>query len=273
MTATGKALRRIFLHLATCLAPTTGHTSRLPVAAFAAALALPSALSISAQAATQLTIATEDYAPYHMITKHGEVTGFVTDKVREMLARAHVRGSIMLLPWKRAYLSALQNPDHCVFSTTRTAEREKLFEWVGPIAYSEWVFFALTENHITIPQLEDARDYTIGTYNGDARDAFLRGQGLKVDTALDDRLNLKKLLNGRIALWASDKYTVSRLIHQRRLDQRIVPAGTFNRVDLFLACHPGTPTAVMERLRRALAGMNQDGTTARLERRYQRWPS
>jgi hypothetical protein len=29
----------------------------------------------------------------------------------------------------------------------------------------------------------------------------------------------------------------------------------------------------MERLRRALAGMNQDGTTARLERRYQRWPS
>lgn len=272
MTATGKAPRHTHPHCTAGAGPAAHQRGILIGMALAAGLAWLLTLSPCTRAATQLTIATEDYAPYHMPGKNGGVTGFVTDKVREMLSRAHVRGSIVVLPWKRAYHTALRYPDHCVFSTTRTAEREKLFKWVGPIAHSEWTLYTLAERRVTVARLEDARGYTIGTYNGDARDEFLRSKGFQVDAALDDQQNLPKLLSGRIGLWATDKYTANRLIRQHNRDKHIVQAGSFNRVDLFLACHPTTPDPVLNGLRRALASMIKDGTTARLEQRYERWP-
>ena len=47
------------------------------------------------------------------------------------------------LPWARAYTYGLEKPQHCVFSTSRTAEREALFKWVGPVSQIDWVLYAL----------------------------------------------------------------------------------------------------------------------------------
>jgi ABC-type amino acid transport substrate-binding protein len=111
--------------------------------------------------------------------------------------------TIDLLPWKRAYTAALERPDACVFSTTRTPEREASFKWVGPIGEADWVLMARADRAFSLRSLDDARGYRIGTYNGDARDDYLRTRGFDVDPAQNDLINPRKLMMNRIDLWAA----------------------------------------------------------------------
>ena len=52
---------------------------------------------------------------------------------------------------------------------------------------------------------------------------------------------------------------------------QIVPVLTFNQVKLYLACNPGVPDAVIDRLSTALDSMVRDGTTRRIDRKYENW--
>jgi polar amino acid transport system substrate-binding protein len=188
----------------------------------------------------------------------GRLVGIATDKVREALARGGFAYTMEMLPWKRAYAAALTRPDSCVFSTTRTPERERLFKWAGPTDEGEWV-------------LEDARRLRIGTYNGDARDEFLRLRGFKVDPAPNDMINPRKLMMNRIDLWAAGFRRGSAVLEQHGWAATIVPVLTFNRVRLYLACNPGVPDATITKLNDAFDAMTRDGSARRLERKYDAW--
>jgi polar amino acid transport system substrate-binding protein len=203
----------------------------------------------------------------------GKVIGIGTDKVREIMARTAMAYQIELLPWKRAYDSALQVDNTCVYSTTRTAERERLFKWVGPVAISEWVMFGRADRKFDLKSLEDVRALRIGTYNGDVRDSYLRSRGFEVDTATDDVNNPKKLLADRIDLWASGKFEGRAVLKQNGWEAKVVPVLAFNKADLYLACNRSIPDEVIERLNAALAAMGRDGTTKVLERKYEGWPN
>lgn len=234
-------------------------------------LALAATLVAAASPAATLTITTEDSPPYNMLAD-GKVIGISTDKIREVMARAEVAYKIDLLPWKRAYESALRQDHTCVYSTTRTPEREGLFKWVGPVAASEWVMFGRADREFNLKTLEDARALRIGTYNGDVRDAYLRSRGFAVDTATVDATNPRKLLVNRIDLWASGKFEGRAILKQNGWEDKVVPVLAFNKADLYLACNRSVPDGLIERLNAALAAMNRDGTAKALEREYERWP-
>ena len=234
------------------------------------ALALPPVLAAPAPSAT-LYITTEEAAPSSMRDASGKVVGIATDKVRAAMARAGVAYTIDTLPWKRAYAAARERPDACVYSTTRTLEREALFKWIGPTDSAQWVLMARADRRIALRTLEDARPYRIGTYHGDARDAYLRSRGFNVDTAPHDLINPEKLLLGRIDLWAASLRRGSLVLEQHGWSGRIVPVFAFSRRDVFLACNPGVPDAVVKRLNDAFAALEREGTLARIERRYDHW--
>ena len=198
----------------------------------------------------------------------GRVTGSATDKVREALARAATPYTIEMLPWKRAYSNALGRPDGCVYSTTRTPERERLFKWVGPTDEGEWVLLGRAGHGYHFETLDDARKLRIGTYNGDARDAYLRARGFQVDPAPNDSINPRKLMLKRIDLWAAGLRRGSPYLEKNGYGGRIVPVFTFNRVKLYLACNLAVPDATIAKLNAALEGMARDGTSRRLERKY-----
>ncbi len=230
------------------------------------------AASAAATPAANLTITTEDSPPYNM-SEGGRVIGIGTDKVREIMARAEVAYTIELLPWKRAYDSALHFPDTCVYSTTRTPEREGLFKWVGPVAISEWVMYGRADRKYKLGTLEDARTLRIGTYNADVRDSYLRARGFHVDTVSDDTLNPKKLLADRIDLWASGKFEGRAIVMHNGWGDKLVPVLSFNKAELYLACNRAVPDALIERLNATLQAMGRDGTVKTLERKYEAWPN
>ena len=218
-----------------------------------------------------LAITTESAAPSSMLDGEGRVVGISTDKVRAALERAGIAYTIELLPWKRAYAAATDRPDACVYSTTRTPERESLFKWVGPLDSAEWVLMARASRRFALRSLEDARPYRIGTYYGDARDQFLRSRGFNVDSAPNDLINPRKLLLGRIDLWAAALRIGSPVLEQNGWAGQIVPVLVFNRTDVYLACNRAVPDALIARLNGAIGALERDGTMGKIERAYDNW--
>ncbi|MEN3275031.1 MAG: polar amino acid transport system substrate-binding protein [Massilia sp.] len=109
---------------------------------------------------------------------------------------------------------------------------------------------ARADRRIVLHTLEDARPYRIGTYHGDARDGYLRSRGFRVDSAQNDLTNPRKLLLGRIDLWAAALRAGSPVLQQNGWDGRIVPVLVFNRLDVFLACNRAVPDAAVHALPR-----------------------
>ncbi|NVI83489.1 ABC transporter substrate-binding protein [Janthinobacterium sp. BJB312] len=213
-------------------------------------------------AAVDVRIVGEHLPPSSMM-EGNVVVGRETLKVRDIMARAGLSYRIELLPWKRAYAQALREPDTCIFSTSRTQEREAQFRWIGPLNEAEWILYGLAERHLALRTLDDARGLVIGTVLGDARDDYLRQRGMNVAPVTQEWLNPQKLLLGRIDLWAVGLAVGSKPFVGKEWEGKVVPLLTFNRVQTYLACNKQLPEAQVAAMQRAAAAMRRDGSMAR----------
>ena len=232
-----------------------------------AALMLSLAALCSAAERPHLIITTESSPPSAMMGD-GKVIGFATDKIRVIMQRVGIDYAIEILPWKRAYLLAQNQPDTCVYSTTRVPEREALFKWIGPTHENDWTLFGRAGRNYQITTIEDARKYRIGAYNGDVRSDALIAQGFNVATVPDKLSNPRKLLVDRIDLWASSVRVGTAIVAENGWSKQIVPILTLKRTELYLACNPSVPDAVVAKMNAALRAMNSEGVSAAIERKY-----
>lgn len=219
-------------------------------------------------AETKLLLTTEDYPPFNYLNQEtGQISGLSADVVAEIMARAGITYSTDHLPWKRAYHMALNEEGTCVFSASVTPERASLFKWVGPLAENNWVLIADGISNIQIASLDEARDYRVGGYDGDAASLYLESMGFALNNPVRDAVNPALLRLGRIDLWVtghlSGPYYASRegfegfqIVH------------SFKKVQMSLACNKSVPTPVIEEMNSILRQMKQDGTYAKLQNKY-----
>ncbi|CAM3633007.1 substrate-binding periplasmic protein [Roseateles saccharophilus] len=232
---------------------------------------LVAALAVSGSALAQaspfrLVLATEEYPPYNMSGPNGTVTGISTDIVRALLDTAGYEYEITVYPWARAIALARTQVNTCVYSMSRTPEREALYKWVGPLVSNDWALFA--RSGASRPQtLDEAMMMRIGSYQGDAIVAFLQTRGHLVDVAPSDDVNPRKLLAGRIDFWAT-----GRLIGQYRLKQQgiegVEPVLNFNHTEMYLACQIQLPDAQVLKLNQTLHGLEKSGAIKRIYAGY-----
>lgn len=239
--------------------------------AFTACAVLVAACAGAARAQATLLLTTEESPPFNLLAG-GEVSGSSTEKVKELMRRARQPYRIELMPWKRAYELALEQPHTCVYSTTRTIEREPLFKWVGPIAVNEWVLFGRADAGIRLASLEDARPYRIGAYIGDVREQYLSSRGFRVEAVPSDAQNPRKLMMGRIDLWVSGRYDGQVLIAEAGLSGKVQPLLNFVRTELYLACNRQLPDALIAELAGHVSALQREGVAAAIDARYERWP-
>ena len=79
------------------------------------------------EATPVLHLFTEPFPPFSMTldgaphaASADEVTGFAAETFKELMRRAGVPATLQMVPWKRAYAQALENPGHGAFPTFRT---------------------------------------------------------------------------------------------------------------------------------------------------------
>lgn len=225
-------------------------------------------------AETSLVLLTENFPPYNM-AKNGKnfaqdenIHGIAVDIVREIFKRADITYSLTLrFPWERIYKLALEKPGYGVFVMARLPEREKLFKWVGPIGPDDWIMLAKADSKIALDSLEQARQYKIGAYKGDAIAETLAKQGLKPIVVLRDQDNARKLVNGQIDLWATGDPAGRYLARQEGVsDLRTVLR--FNSAELYLALNKDVPDEVVARLQKALDELRKEGAVDAIMARY-----
>lgn len=228
------------------------------------------AAGFAAPANAALEITTEHNPPFNF-RDDKRITGISTDILMEMGRRAGVPLNIQMLPWARAYQSALSTPNTCVYSTVRMPEREASFKWVGPLATNKWALFARNDFNRKIATIDDARPYRIGGVARDAKSLYLKSLGFSnIDLVGDDSLNLAKLLGGRIDLWITGLYKTGDS-SVRNEGKRIKPVLVVREVEYFLACHPNTSNTVLHALSQALKTLQKESYVQSVTRRYSNW--
>ena len=217
--------------------------------------------------AWSVDLLTEEDPPNNM-KRDGRIVGDATDKLEEAFKRVNAASHIDMMPWSRAYQSALNSADACVFSTARTPDRENQFQWVGPIAASDWTLYTRKDNATKIAKIDEVRKETIGGYSQDVISSWLSSHGYHVDAALSDDGNPQKLLHNHFNYWASARSRAAALLAKQGLTDSIVPVLSFGHTDLYLACNPGVSKDLVQKLNEALKKMAADGTSAAIDARY-----
>lgn len=217
-----------------------------------------------------LKILTEE-SPPGSFYKKGVLTGSMVEIVREIQKRVGDTSEITVYPWSRAYNLLETSDDVALFATTRTAERETKFKWVGPLDKVTWIFVGKKDNNIKINKLEDAKKVKrIGAYRGDARAQFLENNGFK-NVSLEN--NPESLFN---------------LLHKNRYDLIITSEAGLNThpknlgiassefeieyliksYSLYIAFSKGVSDDVVKKWQNALNELNNEGVVAKILNKY-----
>ncbi|MFZ6849474.1 substrate-binding periplasmic protein [Undibacterium sp. RuRC25W] len=215
-----------------------------------------------------VNLVTEDYPPFNFVNpKTAEITGISTEKIQELMRRADEKYTLVAYPWSRAVQMAQNNPETCVFSTSRTPGRETLYKWVDPLVHNNWTIFGRADDTRHPKVLEDLRTYVIGSYRNDAIAEFFSLKGFETDLANTDTDNPRKLLVGRFDFWASGELLGMHILKQQGLTKMIVPLFNFNQVDMYLACNLTMAQEKIDKWNQILKTMEKDGTSSGIEKR------
>lgn len=169
--------------------------------------------NVFAQSVNDVIIITENYPPFNF--KDGNklqgISVDLMDKMLKEMGAKQTRNNIQLFPWARGYTSLQTDENICLFSTTRTEEREKKFKWVGPITNTTISLIAKKDKEINIKSSSDFKNYKIGVVIDDIGEQLLIKSGISKNSldraggidALEN--SIKKLKNGRVDLIAYEQ--------------------------------------------------------------------
>lgn len=222
----------------------------------------------------EMVVLTEDVPPNSYKDVNGNAAGFSVEIVREMLRRAEIKavnGKIGVYPWARAYMMLQKNKNHMLFSTVRTAKREKLFKWVGPIAPRKVWFFKLKKrNDIKADTLDDAKKYKIGAIKDFASTLYLEELGFNLDYSNREKHNFKKLIEGRFDMLTSLKLSAAYQMNLHGMSYNDIEAVILldDRYDYYIAINRKTSDDIIVQLQTALDSIKEDGTYGKIEQSY-----
>jgi len=238
------------------------HSSRI------ASIVLQASFVLSPLSAHALTFLTEENPPFNF-TAAGKISGASTEIVTEMAKRAGVPADIRVLAWDNAYIRAQADRDTCLYSTTRLENRERLFQWVGPIGANKWALFGRDNFSRPIKTLAELRLLQIGGVESDAKVEYLKANAITniKEVTRDDqnppRLFLKPVHPNYIDLWVSSYYS-GLATAQRAKVGPVKIVYLLREQELWVACSPRTNKAVVKQLAEALAAMQKEGVIKRV---------
>lgn len=220
--------------------------------------------------AESLRLYTEEYPPINY-SEDGEPTGLATEVVREIMRRTGQHAPINVVPWARGYQLAQMRPNTGLFVTMRTAEREALFKWVGPLVRAVTSFYALRSSALHIASLDEARQFgAIAVPRDWYSHQRLRAEGFNdLYPVTGPAQVIRMLKRGRVKLMVLDNLSLNALLAQGGVQAGEVELlHSFMHSDAYIAFSPQTDAALIARWQVELDGMKADGSFAAI---YHKW--
>ena len=202
--------------------------------------------------------------------QNGKVAGPASEVVEATLQRAGLNDySLALYPWARAYDMAQQEENVLIYLIARTPERESLFKWVGEIMRIDYHFYKLRERkEIVVPDLQSAKNYSIGVLREDVRHQYLRSQGFtKLVVSGLNIDNFRKLLNQQVQLVPMPESDAVMLCQEEGVDfaslEQVYTLDTLT-TGLYMAYSNSTSDDIVARTRAAFDSLKAEGAVKHL---------
>ncbi|MBO1321603.1 substrate-binding periplasmic protein [Acanthopleuribacter pedis] len=230
--------------------------------------------AIPATDADFIQVYAEDFPPF-CYQIDGKVVGIATEMVTELLKRADIPHRIRIETWKRAYHQTKTEPGHALFSVTRRPQRERDFQWVGPLFADETMVYTVDPSLGPFDELDALRDArSIGVLAGGSTESYLKGLGFENLEAHRDSLTIyRKLVLGRIQLGTGSAWELRFRATLDNLDiSSLRDVWMLNRNEMYLTFHRDTSPELIRRLQQILDTMKQDGTYQALVQKYRERP-
>jgi polar amino acid transport system substrate-binding protein len=218
----------------------------------------------------ELTILTENLPPLNFV-KDDVLMGPAVDIVKEIQRRVGSYEQIRVYPWARAYKMALEEANIVIFGMARTEVRNDKFYWVGPIAEKRDILAAKKNSGLKINSLEDAKKVDhIGTLRDDAKEIFLQRHGFtNLVSTHNDQNNVKKLLLGRIDLWATKIPGLKTICQLASVDyHEVVEVYDMQKSEIYIAISKKTSEITMQSWADSFNDMLEDGTILKIKSRW-----
>ena len=219
---------------------------------------------------SELKILTENLPPLNYI-KDGMLVGPSVEIVKEIQKRVGYHEPIQVYPWARAYQMALEQENIVLFGMTHAKDRQDKFYWVGPLATKRDILVAKKGSSLKINSLEDAKKVNrIGTLRDDTREQFLKEYGFtNLESVSDEQNNAKKLILGRIDLWAYKQPGLKTVCELAGIDyNEIEEVYHLREIEVSIAFSKKTSVAIVEKWRNAFNDMLADGTITRIRNKW-----
>ena len=213
----------------------------------------------------KLILNTEEYAPLSF-TENAKIKGIATEQVELIMSRVGIDYEMKVFAWARAYKTAENNNNTCVFTTSNTPERAGLFKWVEPLSLNKSILVKLKGHTINVSSLEDAKKFKIGIQNQDVSGTYLKEHGfIKLDVAKDVSKTLKKLKVKRIDMAAMAE---SRFIALKAAGEPLEKVTDIFAIKMGLACNTSVSDTTIAKLQTELDKLIADGTQQEIINRY-----
>lgn len=210
-------------------------------------------------------------APPFCFIRDGKPAGLGVEVVKSIARRTNTPVTIKVYPWARAYRMAQEDSTVGIFMTARDAQRERQFQWVGPIHISITAFYGKRGTPIQLDSLADARAISrILVPREWYSDQLLRGRGFTNLYTVDTAQQMVRL----VLVERAEVMVVSDVVLSAVAKEIGATASDFqmlyplNQVHGYIAFSLTTPRETVQRWQRALDDMKRDGRFAKI---YRKW--
>lgn len=221
----------------------------------------------------KLQLYTEHFPPYNF-QHQGVIQGINYELVELGCQRAKINCYYQLVSWKRAYRYAQQKKNTGVFSTSKSAERQPYFQWVGPLVSSENYFYKLkSRTDIHISSDEEAIRYTVAAPRNDIYEDVLIDMGFSANENLlglsGKYESVKLFFSGKIDLIIASPVTLPyQMGKERELIEKVWPLQVPQLDGNYVAFNLESDPALLKKLNTAIEQLHREGVTKALIKKY-----
>jgi len=220
---------------------------------------------VFSNATEPVTIYTEEFPPYQKINEKGDLTGFSTEKVKQIFDEAGIEYKFSVVPWARALNNTQNIPNTFVFSILKTKERADQYLWLAPLCNLEISISRIKHRtDINVKNIKDATKYIVGVVRGQPKNAYLIKNGFELNKNLivtnsTDQL-VKMMLKNRIDLIISSHHYIENLKNSGDNDLNLLEhLFTIKELgkELYLASNKDTNVEMLQKLKTAYEKQKQ----------------
>lgn len=237
----------------------------------------PNSSDVWSQSVDDIMMMTENYPPYNF-SQDNKLQGISVDLMEAMLKKtgsAKTRKDMHLLPWARGYYYLQNENSNCLFATTRTEEREKLFRWVGPICDTTIVLTSRKDRKVFIKTADDLKKYRIGAVIKDIGEQLLLEAGLtakEIDTTGGSKAifkSIKKMNIDRMDAFAYEENVIKWELKRQGFDiNQYETVYVLQTGELYYAFHKDTPDDIVNAFQHALNELKREGEYLKIKNAY-----